>query len=152
MELQRPYWRRDRARNRWLAALAERLGVAAVATGNVHSHAAARARLQDAFAAVRLGSSLEASEAARRGNSSSVLASPRQMADRFRDHPRAVRETLALAERLRFDLTRELGYSYPGAEDPAADGTLAGLCRDCSGSATPAPRSTRRRPPGSTRS
>ena len=28
VELQRPYWRRDRARNRWLACLAERLGVA----------------------------------------------------------------------------------------------------------------------------
>ena len=39
VELQRPYWRRDRARNRWLALLAERLGVATVATGNVHAHA-----------------------------------------------------------------------------------------------------------------
>ena len=39
VELQRPYWRHDRARNRWLAGLAERLGVPCVATGNVHSHA-----------------------------------------------------------------------------------------------------------------
>ena len=38
IELQRPFWRRDRSRNRWLAGLAERLGVPAVATGNVHSH------------------------------------------------------------------------------------------------------------------
>src|ERR1700759_3619471 len=38
VELQRPYWRRDRARNRWLALLAERLGGPPPATGNVHPH------------------------------------------------------------------------------------------------------------------
>ncbi len=38
VELQRPFWRHDRSRNQWLAGLAERLGVPAVATGNVHSH------------------------------------------------------------------------------------------------------------------
>ena len=129
IELQRPYWRRDRARNRWLAGLAERLRVPAIATGNVHSHGRSRARLQDALVAVRLGSTLEGSEAARRGNSSSAMASPQAMAARFAEHPAAVAETVRLAERLRFDLTRELGYGYPGAEDPEADGRLATLCR-----------------------
>ena len=39
-------------------------------------------------------------------------------------------ESLRLArERLRFDLTRDLGYSYPGAEDPTADRRLGELCR-----------------------
>ncbi len=56
MELQRPHWRRDRERNRTLAGLAERLGVRCVATGNVHCHHPSRARLQDAFVAVRLRS------------------------------------------------------------------------------------------------
>ena len=42
------------------------------------------------------------------------------MASRFADHPEAVRETLALAERLTFDLTKDLGYRYPGAEDEDA--------------------------------
>ena len=51
------------------------------------------------------------------------------MAARFAEHPEAVAETLRLAERLRFDLTRELGYSYPGSEDPGADRELAELCR-----------------------
>jgi error-prone DNA polymerase len=129
IELQRPYWRHDRARNRWLAALAERLGVACVATGNVHSHCRRRALLQDAFVAVRLGTTLEASEPRRRGNSSSALASPKAMAKRFAEHPDAVAETLRLAERLQFDLTAELGYRYPGSEDPAADCKLAGVCQ-----------------------
>jgi error-prone DNA polymerase len=128
VELQRPYWRRDRARNRWLAGLAERLGVPCVATGNVHSHARRRAPLQDAFVAVRLGTTLEACEPRRRGNSSSVLAAPAAMAARFAEHPAAVAETLRLAERLRFDLTAELGYRYPGSEDPAADCKLRGVC------------------------
>ncbi len=129
IELQRPYWRHDRARNRWLEGLAERLGVPSVATGNVHSHERSRHRLQDALVAVRLGTTLEGSEAARRGNSSSVMVSPEAMAARFAAHPEAVAETVRLAERLRFDLTRELGYRYPGAEDPGAEGRLATLCR-----------------------
>ena len=49
VELQRPFWRRDRARNRWLAELAERLGVPCVATGNVHCTTRSRAPLQDAL-------------------------------------------------------------------------------------------------------
>jgi error-prone DNA polymerase len=129
VELQRPYWRHDRARNRWLAGLAERLGVSCVATGNVHCHARGRTHLQDALVAVRLGTTLEASEPRRRGNPSSALASPEAMERRFAEHPRAVAETLHLTERLRFDLTAELGYSYPGSENPDADRELAEICR-----------------------
>jgi error-prone DNA polymerase len=129
IELQRPFWRRDRARNRWLAQLAERLAVRCVATGNVHAHHHSRAALQDALVAVRLGRALEETEPERRGNTSCVLASPAEMAARFRDHPEAVAETARLAERLRFDMRGELGYRYPGAEDPEADRTLAEICR-----------------------
>jgi error-prone DNA polymerase len=129
VELQRPSWRRDRARNRWLGGLAEQLGVQCVATGNVHAHERSRAALQDVLVATRLGQTLEECEPQRRGNSSSSLASPTEMAARLRDHPEAVAETLRLAERLRFDLTREQGYRYPGAEDPEADHTLAEICR-----------------------
>jgi error-prone DNA polymerase len=130
VELQRPYWRHDRSRNRWLAGLAERLGVPAVATGNVHSHGGKwRTRLQSAFVAARLGMTLEESESLRRGNSSSALASPRAMAQRFAEHPEAVAETLRLAERLEFDLSRELGYRYPREGEPGVDRELAELCR-----------------------
>src|SRR5215216_177616 len=128
VELQRPFQRDDRARNRRLAGLAERLGVAAVATGDVHAHAHARAPLQDAFVALRNHTTLDASEPLRRGNTTHVLASPDAMAARFEDHPRAVAEAAALAERLRFDLTVDLGYRYPGAEDARAIQTLARLC------------------------
>jgi len=128
IELQRPYWRRDRARNRWLALLAERLDVPCVAAGNVHSHDRRRAPLQDALVAIGLGETLEESEPRRRGNSTSALTSPGAMAARFAEYPDAVAETARIAERLRFDLTEQLGYRYPGSEDPGADAELARLC------------------------
>jgi len=128
VELQRPYWRHDRARNRWLTQLASRLGVPCVATGNVHSHSLRRARLQDAFVAIGLGETLEESEPRRRGNRSSALVSPAAMAARFAEHPEAVAETVRLAERLQFDLTTELGYRHPRQGDRGADDELAGLC------------------------
>src|SRR5215203_5542365 len=140
VELQRPFQRDDRARNRRLAELAERLGVATVATGDVHAHARSRAQLQDAFVALRNHTTLDASEPLRRGNTSHVMASPAAMAARFEDHPEAVRGAAELAERLRFDLTVDLGYRYPGSEDPVANRTLTEICRD---------RTEDRYPPGS---
>ena len=129
VELQRPFWRHDRARNRWLERFAARLGVACVATGNVHMHRRSRAALQDTLVAVRLCGSLEETEPQRRANGSAHLAPAAEMALRFRDHPAAVAASGELAERLRFDLTRDLGYRYPGSEDEGADRALAELCR-----------------------
>jgi error-prone DNA polymerase len=129
VELQRPYARDDRARNRALAARAKRLGVRCVATGNVHAHARARAELQDAFVALAHHAALDACEPLRRGNHSHVMSAPRAMASRFGDHPDAVRQTLLLSEQLTFDLTRDLGYRYPGAEDRGSSRRLAELCR-----------------------
>ncbi len=129
VELQRPYARNDRARNRSLAALARRLGVACVASGDVHAHARSRAELQDAFVALRHRSTLEASEPRRRGNHCHVMSTPQAMASRFVDHPEAVRETLHLAEELTFDLCSDLGYRYPGAEDESSLRRLVELCQ-----------------------
>ena len=128
VELQRPFQRHDRARNRARAALASRLELRTVATGNVHAHTRSRAPLQDAFVALQHHLSLDSSEPVRRGNTAHVLASPAAMAARFEGHEEAVRETEVLAERLRFDLTADLGYRYPGAEDPQASRKLAELC------------------------
>jgi error-prone DNA polymerase len=128
IELQRPFLRDDRARNRRLEAMAGRLELPCVATGDVHAHTRARAPLQDAFVAVRLHSTLDGSEPQRRGNFSHVLDSPEAMRDRFAEHPEAVTETQRLADSLRFDLRSDLGYRYPGAEDEAAMRKLTELC------------------------
>src|SRR6059058_1316828 len=129
IELQRPFAKGDRRRNRHLAQLAERLQIPTIATGNVHAHARERIPLQDAFVAVRLGTTLDESEPARRGNSSHVLAPPDAMAERFAEHPEAVHESGRIAERLAFDLTQDLGYRYPGSEDGSANRRLAETCR-----------------------
>jgi len=132
VELQRPFARHDRALNRGLAGLAERLGVPAVATGNVHAHSRERAYLQDALVAIREHTTLDASEPLRRGNHAHVLTTPQAMAARFAaDHPQAVAETARLAQTLSFDLTSDLGYRYPGAEDERANRTLAEVCAAC---------------------
>jgi error-prone DNA polymerase len=128
VELQRPLARHDRALNRGLSGLATRLGVATVATGNVHAHTTERALLQDAFVAIREHTTLDASEPLRRGNHAHVLTTPNAMAARFPDHPEAVAETERLAETLTFDLTEDLGYRYPGAEDAGASRTLVEIC------------------------
>jgi len=128
MEIQRPFARNDRRRNRLLCQLAERMGVPAVATGNVHAHSRERVRLQDALVAVGLGCTLDECEPLRRGNSSHALASPKEMTRRFADHPEAVHESGRIAQRLTFDLTSDLGYAYPGSEDPDADRKLAEAC------------------------
>ena len=129
VELQRPFQRHDRARNRALAQLARRLGVPTVATGNVHAHARSRAPLQDAFVALRHHLTLDASEPVRRGNTAHVLASPQAMAARFEGHAAAVAESgrAGRAAALRPD-GRTSATAIPGAEDPQASRKLAELC------------------------
>ncbi len=100
-----------------------------MATGNVHFHHRRRAALQDVLVAIRHNGTLESTEPQRRGNGSAVLLDPERAAQRFADHPDAVAESGRLADRLRFDLTRDLGYSYPGAEDGSADRRLSEACR-----------------------
>lgn len=129
IELQRPYARDDRTRIRARRRLAQRFGVPAVVSGNVHAHDRRRAFLQDAFVAARLRTSLDASEAMRRGNHAHVLAAPDVMARRFQGLDEALAETRLLAQRATgFDLTRDLGYRYPGAEDPEKIRELAAAC------------------------
>src|SRR2546423_4206613 len=62
VELQRPFARHDRRRNRLLAELAERLGGPCVATGNVPAHARRRRPVQGAIGAVPLGAPPRESE------------------------------------------------------------------------------------------
>jgi error-prone DNA polymerase len=117
VELQRPFERGDARRNARLRDLAESLGVPTVATGDVHAHHLRRAELQDALVAIRHRTSLDGCERERRGNHEAVLLRPAAAAERFPDDPDAVARTRELADRLRFDLTQELGYRYPDFSD-----------------------------------
>ena len=133
VELQRPYERGDVRRNTALRDLAGYLGVDTVATGNVHAHVPRRTLLQDTLVAIRCRTSLDGCEQERRGNRESVLRAPAEVADRFAGiDAAAVARTVELADRLRFDLTEELGYRYPDFSDgdEPAIGQLAEICHD----------------------
>ena len=130
VELQRPRARGDRTLVRHLTQLAEVLGLPTVATGDVHAHHPRRAFLQDAFVAIRHHLTLDGSDGERRGNRDAVLRPPAEAAARFIDNPAAVAQTVRLAERLQFDLTRDLGYTYPDftSPDESADASLSRIC------------------------
>jgi error-prone DNA polymerase len=128
VELQRPYARGDKLRNRARERLAQRLGVRTVATGDVHVHTRERALLQHAFVAIRHGLTLDGSEVQRRPNDTHVLARPQAMAQRLSDYPDAVAESVRLSETLTFNLTGDLGYRYPGSDSTQATRELAEVC------------------------
>jgi error-prone DNA polymerase len=130
VELQRPFERGDARRNRVLRELAEALGVATVATGDVHAHDPRRTALQDVLVAVKNRTSLDGSEPERRGNRESFLRPPAEVAELFPLDRDAVERTGELAERLRFDLNEDLGYRYPDFSENGepAIAQLAAVC------------------------
>ncbi len=145
VELQRPYAARRRAQERALSATSPRRSASARRDGRrarappAPRPPAGRARRRSAANAT-----LDACEAERRGNREYVLSRPAETAARFPDEPEAVRATVELAERLEFDLTRELGYRYPDfstastrrtrSSHGSAAGAFRGSLSECSGS------------------
>ncbi len=132
VELQDNLVHGDRPRNRALAALARRLDVPIVATGNVHYHHPHRGRLQDAMVAIKHRTSLEESHQVRRPNHEFFLRPAEQQARRFAEFPEAVANTRLVAERCGFVLTGDLGYELPTPPVPEGydpDGWLGELCR-----------------------
>src|SRR5712692_2557612 len=133
VEIQRNRVRGDVALTSALISLANDVGLSAVATGSVHYHARELHRLHDVMVAIRHRTTLDGSHRVRNPNSEFYLRPLEEVIELFRDCPDAVATTLALAERCRaFDLTRDLGYTFPdfrGADRAPAPRALAELCR-----------------------
>ena len=133
VELQRNYVRGDRALTMALKDIADSVQLGVVASGNVHYHKRERHRLHDVLVAIRHRTTLDGSHNVRHANSEFFLRPPHEVEELFRDCPDAVANTAALAERCRaFDLTRDLGYTFPdfrGADLTPAPRALAELCR-----------------------
>jgi len=134
VELQDHRIRGDGRRNRALGALADRLYLPVVATGNVHYHRKGRARLHDVLTALRYRRTLDASHDVRRPNALFHLPTPEEMTRRFQSRPDALASTLRIAQRCAaFDLTTDMGYSFPdfqGSERGRSAGqVLAEVCR-----------------------
>ena len=132
VELQQNLVQGDTNRNRRLIDLAQRLGVPTVATNNVHYHVPERHRLQDALVSIKHNRSLEETHKERRPNNQFYLKSSEEMAALFSRCPEAIKNTLLIAERCSFDLTKDLAYRFP--DYPVPDGAtpqshLETLCR-----------------------
>jgi len=125
VELQENQVRGDAARNRALARLADRMGIPVVATGNVHYHRRERKQLQDVLTAIRHRTTLDGSHGRRRPNAEFHLADPQEVLFRFTSRPDAVGNTLRIAERCAsFDLTKDLGYTFPDFEGSGKAGAM----------------------------
>ena len=133
VELQRNRVRGDLTLTRALIDIAGDVQLGVVATGGVHYHRRERHRLHDVMVAIRHRTTLDGSHQARRPNSEFYLRPLEEVVALFKDCPDAVANGLAIAQRCRaFDLTRDLGYTFPdfrGADRAPAPQALAELCR-----------------------
>src|SRR5437588_8691917 len=133
VEIQRNRVRGDLALTRALSKIADDLNLCPVATGSVHYHTRELHRLHDIMVAIRHRTTLDGSHRVRNPNSEFYLRPLEEVIALFHDCPDAVATTLAIAERCRaFDLTRDLGYTFPdfrGADRAPAPRALAELCR-----------------------
>jgi len=132
VEIQRNRVRGDLAVSRALLDIANDVQLAVVPTGNVFYHTRELHRLHDIMVAIRHRTTLDGSHRVRNPNSEFYLRPLEEVVALFDDCPDAVATTLAIAERCKaFDLTRDLGYTFPdfrGADRAPAPQALAELC------------------------
>src|SRR6266699_4985057 len=132
VEIQRNRVRGDLAVSRSLIDIANSVQLAVVPTGNVLYHTRELHRLHDIMVAIRHRTTLDGSHRVRNPNSEFYLRPLEEVVALFDDCPDAVATTLAIAERCKaFDLTRDLGYTFPdfrGADRAPAPQALAELC------------------------
>ena len=113
VELQQNLVQGDTHRNRRLTQLARKLGAGVVATNNVHYHIPERHRLQDALVAIHHNQSLEETHPERRPSSQFYLKSAEEMLALFQECPEAIENTVKIADRCAFDLSKDLNYQFP---------------------------------------
>ena len=124
----RPY---DEQRIVALAELADALKLEYVATNHVHYPTPAEKALGDVVTAIRHNCSLNAARPHLFPNGQHHLKSAEAMAALFAAYPRALSNSLRIAEACRYQLPSQLQTlpQYPVPAGMSAQGYLAGLCR-----------------------
>ncbi len=102
----------DLLRLHQLEAMGRRHDVKPLAVGDVLYHSPARRMLQDVMTAIREKCTIDALGFRRERFSDRHLKGVAEMARLFADHPEALHNSAAIAERCTFDL-RQLRYQYP---------------------------------------
>lgn len=95
-----------------LDTAARKFGLTPLATGDVLYATPDERMLQDVVTAIREKCTIDELGFRRERSADRHLKSPEDMARRFRDHPEALRASLAIAERCTFSL-RDLKHQYP---------------------------------------
>ncbi|HBT46467.1 MAG TPA: error-prone DNA polymerase [Peptococcaceae bacterium] len=129
LELQDTLLPGNRALNRALAELGETLDIPLVATNNVHYVRRDDFPVHDILTCIRLGITLEDAHPQRALNDENYLKSPREMAALFSFCPRALQNTLHIAEICRpvFDEGRSLLPRFPLPSGRSAESFLREL-------------------------
>ena len=133
VEIQRNFLEGDAELVQGSVGLARNMGVSIIASNDVHYHDPERYRLQTALVAARLNTTMEQALPHIRPNHHLSLKTPGQMASLFKDYPKAVSNTLKVAEQCDFNLATGLGYTLPEPAVPAgytADSYLRRLCSE----------------------
>src|ERR1700722_4735041 len=112
VELQRHGEREEEWRNQAAIRIAERLRLPLLATNGVRYAFAYEREILDVFTAVRHHTDLEHAGRLLSVNQQRYLRDAREMTAIFSDLPQAVANTVALSERLEFELN-DLGYEFP---------------------------------------
>ncbi|MBV8459768.1 MAG: DNA polymerase III subunit alpha [Candidatus Eremiobacteraeota bacterium] len=128
IELQRHFEPDDGPRIRALDAVARELELGMVVTGGVHYVSPDHRELADVLTCIRLGTTLEHAGTQLRPNGEYYLRSPAAMAQLFPEHPRAIANSVALAERCTFRL-RKLENEFPDFPLPPGETSFSYLYR-----------------------
>jgi len=126
IELQRHLEPDDGPRIRALTAVAQKLELGLVATGGVHYAQPEHRDLADVLACIRLKTTLEQAGTQLRPNGEYYLRSPEEMARWFVEHPRAVANSVAIAQRCGFRL-RKLENEFPDFPLPPGETSFSYL-------------------------
>jgi error-prone DNA polymerase len=119
VELQRHQEREEEWRNQAAIRIANSLQLPVLATNGVRYASAHDREILDLFTAIRNHVELDNAGRLLALNGQRYLRSPQEMAELFRDIPRAIENTTELSSRLRFELD-DLGYEFP--RYPVPDG------------------------------
>ena len=126
VELQRHRNRQQAICNKAAVSIAGALHLPLLATNGVLYATPREREIQDVMTAIRLHNTLEGAGTALQGNAERYLRSGAEMEALFADLPDAVRNTVVLSERLKFEL-KDLGYELPRYPVPQGESMMSFL-------------------------
>jgi error-prone DNA polymerase len=120
VELQRHGDRAEESRNQTAIRIATSLKLPLLATNGVRYATPYDREVLDVLTCVRHGVSLDKAGRLLQANSQRHVRLPQQMSDMFADRPEAISNTVALSQRLAFELDN-LGYEFPVYTTPESE-------------------------------